>query len=206
MRILNNWWFCVFLPLKNLRQKITAIGVYFSKSCPTTRASELFSQLDDAILRQRNSPLKQEEVDIIVALGEEVSQNAGGISAADLIGWQAKVDALDKIPHLSHYVLAETPTRGRRERQWVQLKDDTTVPVFLSLADAFSWLQSSRSLHNQPFQIKDKDGEIGPNNPELNFKTRDESNTFNLQQETEHFQGPSALSRILIWFKSPYKW
>lgn len=172
VRILNNWSFCVLLPLKNLRQKITAISVYFSNSsCPTTRASELFSQLDDTILPQRNSPLKQEEVDIIVALGEEVSQNAGGISAADLIGRQAKVDALDKIPHLSHYVLAETPTRGRGERQWVQLKDDTTAPVFLSLADVFSWLQSksSRNLHNKQFQIKDKDGEIRPNNPELKF-------------------------------------
>lgn len=177
MRILNTWSFCVLLPLKNLRQKITAISVYFSNSsCPTTRASELFSQLHDAIPPQCNSPLKQEEVDIIVALGEEVSQNAGGISAADLIGWQPKVDALDKIPHLSHYVLAETPTRSRGERQWVQLKDDATVPLFLSLTDAFSWLQSksSRNLYNEQFQIKDKDGEISPNNPKLNFKTRDD--------------------------------
>lgn len=51
-----------------------------------TRALDLFAQLDDVILSQRNSPLKQEEVDIIVALGEEVSQNAGGITTADLIG------------------------------------------------------------------------------------------------------------------------
>lgn len=35
---------------------------------------------------QHNSPLKQEEVDIIVALCEKVPQNAGGITAADLIG------------------------------------------------------------------------------------------------------------------------
>lgn len=58
--------------------------------------------------------MKQEEVDIIVALGEEVSQNAGGVTTADLIGRQPKVDALDKIPHLSDRVLAETPTRGKR--------------------------------------------------------------------------------------------
>lgn len=65
------------------------------------------------IRSQCDSPLKQEEVDIIVALGEEVSQDAGGVTTADLIGRQPKVDALDKIPHLSHYILIETPARGR---------------------------------------------------------------------------------------------
>lgn len=96
-----------------------------------TRALDLFAQLDDVILSQRNSPLKQEEVDIIVALGEEVSQNAGGITTADLIGWQSEVDALDKIPHLSDYVLAETPARGREARQLVQLKDDLVSFIHL---------------------------------------------------------------------------
>lgn len=78
-----------------------------------TWALDLFAQLQQMILSQRNSPLEQEEVDIIVALGEEVSQYTGGVTTADLIGWQAEVDALDKIPHLSDYVLAETPTGGR---------------------------------------------------------------------------------------------
>lgn len=59
---------------------------------------------------QHNSPLKQEEVDIIVALREKVSQNTGGITAADLIGWKSEVDALDEIPHLSDIVLTETST------------------------------------------------------------------------------------------------
>ena len=69
------------------------------------------------ILLRLNSPLKQEEVEIIVALGEEVSQNAGGITTADLIGRQAEVDALDKIPHLSNHVLIETPARGKEKRE-----------------------------------------------------------------------------------------
>lgn len=46
----------------------------------------MFAQLEDVMLSQHNSPLKEEEVDIIVALGEKVSQNAGGITTADLIG------------------------------------------------------------------------------------------------------------------------
>lgn len=61
---------------------------------------------------QHNSPLEQEEVDVIVTLGEEVSQHPGRITTADLIGRQSKVDALDKVPHLSHDVLAEAPARS----------------------------------------------------------------------------------------------
>lgn len=80
------------------------------------RALHPFAQLEEMILSQRNSPLKQEEVDIIVALGKEVSQHTGGITAADLIGRQPKVDTLDKIPHLSDCVLAETPTLEREMR------------------------------------------------------------------------------------------
>lgn len=64
---------------------------------------------------QPDSPLKQKQVEVIVALGEEVPQNTGGIAAADLIGRQPEVDALDKIPHLSDLVLAEAPTGGRAE-------------------------------------------------------------------------------------------
>ena len=61
----------------------------------------------------QNSPLKQEEVEIVVALGKEVAQDAGGIPTADLIGRQPKVDTLDKVPHLGHPVLVETPVTGR---------------------------------------------------------------------------------------------
>lgn len=72
----------------------------------------------------RNSPLEQEEVDIIVALGEEVPQNTGGITTADLIGRQSEVDALHKIPHLSHSVLDETPVKNTHSGQMTRLVSD----------------------------------------------------------------------------------
>lgn len=57
------------------------------------------------------SPLKQKEVDIIVALGEEVSKHARWVAAADLIGRQPEVHTLHEVPKLSHQVLAEFPER-----------------------------------------------------------------------------------------------
>lgn len=57
------------------------------------------------------SPLKQKEVDIIVALGEEVSEHARWVAAADLIGRQPEVHTLHEVPKLSHQVLAEFPKR-----------------------------------------------------------------------------------------------
>lgn len=57
------------------------------------------------------SPLKQKEVDIIVALGEEVSEHARWVAAADLIGRQPEVHTLHEVPKLSHQVLAEFPER-----------------------------------------------------------------------------------------------
>lgn len=51
-----------------------------------SRALDMFVQLEEMKLSLHNSPLEQEEVDIIVALCEEVSQNTGGITTADLIG------------------------------------------------------------------------------------------------------------------------
>lgn len=107
-----------------------------------TRALDLFAQLEEIILSLVNSPLKQEEVDIIVALGEEVSQNTSGITTADLIGRQPEVDALDKVPHLSDCVLAETPARGREGRQFVKLKDEV-VWFFFSFIDSTKTLRYS---------------------------------------------------------------
>lgn len=63
-----------------------------------------------------SSPLKQEEVDIIVALGEEVSEHTCWVATADLIGRQAKVHTLHKVPKLSHQVLAEFPKRQNYRR------------------------------------------------------------------------------------------
>lgn len=55
------------------------------------------------------SPLEEEEVDVVVALGQEVSQYARGITTPDLIRRQTEVDALHKVPELGHCVLTEAP-------------------------------------------------------------------------------------------------
>lgn len=53
--------------------------------------------------------MKEEEVDIVVALGEEVSEDARGVAAADLVGGQPEVHALHEVPQLGHQVLAKFP-------------------------------------------------------------------------------------------------
>ena len=61
------------------------------------------------------SPLEEEEVDIVVAFGQEVAQHTSGVTTADLIGWQAKVNTLHKVPQLGYGVLAETPGEEHKE-------------------------------------------------------------------------------------------
>lgn len=90
---------------------------------------------------QHNSPLKQEEVDIIVALCEKVSQNTGGITAADLIGWQSKVDTLDKIPHLSNFVLTETSTEGGQTRDSLQKMIEDNGVFFTKCINIYMYKQ-----------------------------------------------------------------
>lgn len=56
-----------------------------------------------------DSPLEQEQVQVVVALGQEVPQNPGRVTGADLVGRQAEVHTLDKVPELGHQVLVEAP-------------------------------------------------------------------------------------------------
>lgn len=67
------------------------------------------SQVDSGV--EECSPLKQEKIDVVVFLREEVAKDAGGVAAADLIGREGEVDTLDKVPNLGHRVLAEHPVR-----------------------------------------------------------------------------------------------
>lgn len=60
-------------------------------------------------------PLEKKQVEVIVFLGEEIAKDASGVPTADLIGWQAKVDALDKVPELRHKVLVKLP--GKKVRK-----------------------------------------------------------------------------------------
>lgn len=57
-------------------------------------------------------PLEEEEINVIIALGQEVAQHAGGVATADLISGQTEVDALHKVPQLSNRVLTETPIKS----------------------------------------------------------------------------------------------
>lgn len=66
-------------------------------------------------------PLEEKQVEVVVFLGEEVAKDTGGVTAADLIGRQAEVDTLDKVPELGHKVLIEHPTERQTNRRYVQL-------------------------------------------------------------------------------------
>lgn len=68
-------------------------------------------------------PLKQEEVDIIVALCEEVSKHSCWVATTDLVGRQPKVNTFHKVPKLSNQVLAEFPKTEifRKVRAWTPL-------------------------------------------------------------------------------------
>lgn len=60
-----------------------------------------------------DSPLKQEEVEVVVALCQEVSQNSCGIARSNLIRRQTEVNAFHKVPELSHQVLIKAPADGQ---------------------------------------------------------------------------------------------
>lgn len=60
-------------------------------------------------------PLEEKQVEVVVFLGEEVAEDTSGISTADLIGRQAEVNTLDKVPELGHKVLIELPKQKERE-------------------------------------------------------------------------------------------
>lgn len=56
-----------------------------------------------------DSPLEQEQIEVVVALCQEVSQNSCWVARSNLIGREPKINTLHKVPELSHQVLVETP-------------------------------------------------------------------------------------------------
>lgn len=60
-------------------------------------------------------PLEEKQVEVVVVLGEEVSQDPSRVSTADLERRQAEVDTLDKVPELSYKVLIEHPEQRRHK-------------------------------------------------------------------------------------------
>lgn len=65
-------------------------------------------------------PLEEEEVQEVEVLGEEVSQDLVWVATFDLIGRQAEVDALDKVPELSNRVSVEPPVEQKRHDEMRQ--------------------------------------------------------------------------------------
>ena len=57
-------------------------------------------------------PFEEEQVRIVVVLGEEVAEDPVGVTAADLVRGQAKVDTLDKVPQLRRQIVCERPAAG----------------------------------------------------------------------------------------------
>lgn len=62
-------------------------------------------------------PLEEEKVQVIIVLGEEVAQDAVWVATFDLVGRQAKVDALYKVPELSYRVPVEPPVEQKKTHQ-----------------------------------------------------------------------------------------
>lgn len=59
-------------------------------------------------------PLEEEKVQVIVVLREEVAQDAVWVATFDLVGRQAEVDALYKVPELSDRVPVEPPLEQKK--------------------------------------------------------------------------------------------
>lgn len=70
-------------------------------------------------------PLKQEEVDIIVALGEEVSKDSRWVATTDLVGRQPEVNTFHKVPKLSNQVLAEFPKVQKQKSEIMEYSSGT---------------------------------------------------------------------------------
>lgn len=69
-----------------------------------------------------HSPLEEEEVQVVVVLGEKVAQDTVWVSTFDLVGRQAKVDTLYKVPELSHRVPVEPPVKQKRGKENINNK------------------------------------------------------------------------------------
>lgn len=62
-------------------------------------------------------PLKEEKVQVIVVLCEEVAQDSVWVATFYLVGRQAKVDTLYKVPELSNRVSVEPPVEQKRRNK-----------------------------------------------------------------------------------------
>lgn len=104
-------------------QPNTFFGTSELPNVPNDHSTKLHRELQ---MWSVSLPLEEKQVEVVVFLCEEVAEDAGGVSTADLISWQAKVNALDKVPELSHKVLIELPKHRRREKK-IKAKSQRTT-------------------------------------------------------------------------------
>ena len=62
--------------------------------------------------------MEEEEVQVVVVLGEEVAQDAVWVATFDLVGRQAEVDTFHKVPELSDGVPVEPPVEQKRHNAY----------------------------------------------------------------------------------------
>lgn len=67
-------------------------------------------------------PLEEEEVQVVVVFGEEVAQDLVWVATFDLVGRQAEVDTLHKVPELSNRVPVEPPVGRKRHDEILKEK------------------------------------------------------------------------------------
>lgn len=78
-------------------------------------------------------PLEEEEVQVVVVLGEEVAQDSVWVATFDLVGRQAEVDTLYKVPELSDGVPVEPPVEQKKTQcfliQILQIQLDIRMEI-----------------------------------------------------------------------------
>lgn len=70
-------------------------------------------------MNMMNIPLEEEQVEVVVLLGEEVAKDSGGVATSDLVRRQPEVDTLDKVPQQSWDVIVETPVRQKYQMTFI---------------------------------------------------------------------------------------
>ena len=72
-------------------------------SCYSCNSKDTHRQTD------RHTPFEEDEIEVVVVLGQHVADDACRVTRADLITRQEEVDALGEVPQLSRHVVSERP-------------------------------------------------------------------------------------------------
>ena len=90
-----------------------------------------------------HSPFEQDEVDETEVFGQAVAEDPVWVAMPDLVGGQAKVDALHQVPGLSHMVEVKPPANAQKSRlSWLFMGLSAQQPW--TLRDPHCVLDSSK--------------------------------------------------------------